>query len=402
MEWGIGGRPKAESRNLWSAIKDSTVIQSPLFKQGSLFSTSLLTLLLLVASPYSPVIFAQESESQRTVIHIQGNDQLQEALQKLESHTTLVIESGIYRGGWQLSNIEDLSIRAADETDPPVFKGGNTGWQFSRCPDLNLQNLHFEGQKYNGLNIDDGGQYDDPVTGIQLSRIEVRDVGPKGNFDGIKLSGLDRLKITKCKVSGWGGQAIDLVGCHDVLIQQCQIVGKQGFSQTTGIQCKGGCKDIQIEKSFFKNAGLRPINVGGSTDLKYFRPQDAKYEAKDITVSGNMIIGSPCACAFVGVDGAKFIGNRVNYPEKWIFRILQETTAEGFVPCRNVEVANNNFVFLRSNVRTEINIGPGTAAETFEFKGNNWFAEDQPGNSRPNLPVTETDATYGEDPREVR
>jgi hypothetical protein len=154
-----------------------------------------------------------------------------------------------------------------------------------------------------------------------------------------------------------------------------------------------------VEKCHFLNAGERPLNIGGSTGLAYFRPPGATFEAAGIVVRENIIEGSLCAAAFVGVDGVEFSGNTILFPEKWIFRILQETTAPGFVPCRNVRVAGNRIVFRRSQLRTDLNIGSNTAPETFVFAGNQWFAEDRPEASQPQLPVEEKDGIYGRDPR---
>ena len=203
------------------------------------------------------------------------------------------------------------------------------------------------------------------------------------------------LTIRNCTISGWGGQAIDFVGCRKSLITGCVFTGKPGFSQHTGPQFKGGCEDIVIEKCRFKDAGQRPIQAGGSTGMDYFRPPGAKYEARRITIRDNTIEGGMCAAAFTGVDGAEFAGNTVRHPEKWIFRILQETKAEGFPPCRNVVVSGNSFVFQRAKVREEINIGPDTAPETFRFENNRWLAEDKPAASAPKLPVAEKGGTYG-------
>ena len=106
-----------------------------------------------------------------------------------------------------------------------------------------------------------------------------------------------------------------------------------------------------------------------------------------------------CAAAFVGVDEAEFVGNTILYPEKWIFRILQETTADGFAPCRNMLVKNNKIVFRRAQVQTEINVGGGAESESFQFERNRWFAEDRPQASKPQLPSKEVDGIYGVDPR---
>lgn len=332
-------------------------------------------------------------------IIVRDDNALRAALRDLKPDATLKIAAGEYAGGHHVIGIEKLTIEALEAKTPPVFKGGKTGWQFSRCAGLTLKHLKIYGQTENGLNLDDGGQLDQPVTGITLDHIEVSDIGPKGNHDGIKCSGLDKLTIRDCAITGWGGQGIDFVGCHQSLITGCRFIGKEGFSATAGIQLKGGTSDVTVEKCHFTNAGERPINVGGSTGLAYFRPQGVKFEAARLIVRDNVIEGSQCAAAFVGVDGAEFSGNTILFPTKWIFRILQETREPDFVPCRNVLIKDNRITFLRSQVQTEINIGDGTAPETFRFERNRWSAKDKPQASKPKLPTEEKGGIYGHEPK---
>jgi len=339
------------------------------------------------------------SEGQTDVIIVRDADSLRKSLRSLKSGETLKVAAGNYPGGHYVDSVENLTVEALDPKNPPHFKGGVNAWHFSRCKNLTLRHLRISGQTDNGLNLDDGGLFDKPVTGISLESIEITDVGPTGNHDGIKCSGLDQLTIRDCSISGWGGQGIDMVGCHHALVSGCRLVGKPGFSATVGAQTKGGCSDITVEKCRFINAGERPLNIGGSTDLNLFRPSGAKYEAKRIFVRDNIIEGSSCAAAFVGVDGAEFIDNSILYPEKWIFRILQETKADGFAPCRNVLVKGNKIIFRRAQVQNEINIGEHTEAESFQFEQNRWFAEDRPEASRPKLPSAEKDGIHGIDPR---
>lgn len=344
-------------------------------------------LCLLIAGPLAAAVHEVKTPAGLTA-----------ALGKLESGDTLRIAPGDYPAGHHVGGIAGLTIEAADPSDPPHFKGGRQAWHFSRCPGLTLRHLRISGQSANGVNLDDGGDRENPVTRVLLEGIDVSDIGPNGNFDGIKCSGLADLVIRGCRISGWGGQAVDLVGCRRVLIEDCVFTGKPGFSQHAGAQFKGGCEDIVIGNCRFKDAGQRPIQAGGSTGMDYFRPPGAKYEARRITIRGNTIEGGMCATAFTGVDGAEFTGNTVRHPEKWIFRILQETDAEGFPPCRNVVVSGNTFTFTRAKVREEINIGPGTAPETFRFERNRWLAEDRPESSGPDLPVRESGGIHGVGP----
>lgn len=334
--------------------------------------------------------------TQAADLDIRDSSELHAALRMLKPGTVLRLAPGDYPGGHHVTGIDDLTLEALDPNQPPHFRGGASAFQFSRCQRLRLRHLKISGQSINGLNLDDGGQRTAPVKGITLEHLDISDIGPKGNHDAIKCSGLDELTIRDCTITGWGGQGIDFVGCHKSLITGCRFIGKPGYTASAAIQLKGGTSDVVVEKCHFKKAGERPVNVGGSTGLDFFRPPDAAYEGKDLTVQDCVIEGSLCAAAFVGVDGAVFTRNTILYPEKWIFRILQETTAPRFVPCRKVVITENRITFRRSQVQIEVNIGANTAPETFTFAKNHWLAEDRPDRSKPRLPVEESGAVYGE------
>lgn len=333
--------------------------------------------------------------AERTEVTVRNAAELRDALKGLRDETTLKLAATEYGGGYAVANVRDLRITALDPNKKPTFTGGNQAWHFSRCQGLQVSHLKISAQKFNGLNIDDGGDRKQRVKGITLQHLDVSDIGPVGNFDGIKCSGLEDLIIQDCRIHGWGGQGIDFVGCHRAQIRRCHLQGKAGFSASAGIQLKGGSADVVVEKCTFQSASARPLNIGGSTGLEFFRPSDAKAEASRIVVKNNHIEGSECAAAFVGVDGCEFSHNQIIKPQKWIFRILQETRAPGFVPCRNVTIHHNQIEFLRAQVRTEINIGDATAADTFVFHDNHWIASDRPQDSRPHLPAEETNGRYG-------
>jgi hypothetical protein len=349
----------------------------------------ILCLLLLLPFPLGAI----------TIHDIRSDEDLARALARLKPHSILKIRPGSYRGGWSVRGVDHLTVEGTDPDNPPHFRGGSQAWHFSRCSHLTLRHLRTSGHQHNGINIDDGGELENPARHIRLEHLTVTDVGPRGNTDAIKCSGIDDLQIKNCTIAGWGGQAIDFVGCHNALIAHCTITGKDGYSQTTGPQFKGGSSDIVIEDCMLVDAGMRPIQAGGSTGMPYFRPPGAKYEARDITIRRNTIIGGMCAVAFTGVDGAEFSRNTIIRPDKWVLRILQETTAPGFPPCRNVEFHHNIIVFQRAKVRGVANIGSNTAAGTFRFRHNLWFASDNPERSRPSLPAPESDGFYGIDPK---
>lgn len=337
-------------------------------------------------------------------ITVRDDAGLREALKRLAPGVVVRIAPGVYQPGLVVSGArgtadKPIVIEAMDADNPPVFIGGSQAWHLSDVSRLTLRGLVCRGQQHNGINVDDGGSYETPSQHVVLEKLHVEDTGPHGNFDAIKCSGVDHLKILDCRISGWGGQAIDFVGCHHAEIARCVITGKPGYSQHTGPQFKGGASDVWMHHCRLENAGLRPVQIGGSTGLEYFRPKDAAYEARNIRVEDNLILGGQCAVAFTGADQCVFARNTIVNPEKWILRILQENPDKRFVRCGDHTFSNNLVVFERGRVATIANIGPDTRAESFRFRGNHWFASDAPPRSTPDLPSPEEDGVHGVDPK---
>jgi hypothetical protein len=324
---------------------------------------------------------------------VKDSAQLRAAVAKAQPGSVITLQAGTYEPGLRVVGLAGTQRRPiVIEGDDAVFRGGSCAIHLVECRYVTLRRLTVEGCSGNGINIDDGGSTDTPSHHIVLEGITVLDTGPKGNHDGIKLSGVEDFVVRGCRIAGWGGSAIDMVGCHRGVVDDCTFEGKQGFSQSNGVQMKGGSRKILVHGCFFRNAGQRSINLGGSTGLKYFRPQDARFEAEEVTVAGNRFTGSDAFIAFVNASGARVHHNTMHAPNKWVLRILQETTNERFPPCRE-GVFEHNLIVCDHRVRTAVNVGPGTAPKTFVFRGNAWF-----GAAPPRLPAEETGGVYGIDP----
>jgi hypothetical protein len=330
---------------------------------------------------------------------VANDDELRAALAKLRPGDELVIRAGRYRGGISLAGLAAppsgmTLIRGEDPKDPPVFEGGGAGWHLSDCNGITLRFLVVRGATGNGINIDDAGSFETPARGITVEDVTVADTGPRGNCDALKMSGVERFVVRNCRFEGWGGSAIDMVGCRDGRVTDCRFTGKDGFDQSSGVQMKGGTEDVLVQCSFFDRAGERAINLGGSTGLQYFRPKPGEFEARRITVAGNRFVGSTAPVAFVNADASRFVRNTILHPAKWVLRILQEQRAEGFLPCRGCAF-EENLVVLDGRVTTHVNAGPGTEPATFTFRRNAWCGE----TARPALPSPEEDGVHGVDPK---
>ncbi len=284
--------------------------------------------------------------------------------------------------------------------------GESEGLHLVRPRWVMLRKLTVRGAADNGINVDDGDRRDDPDAArfVAFRDLVIEDIGPAGNRDCLKLSGLDDFEVLDSvfRRCGDGGSGVDMVGCHDGAIRgnRFEDLG------ASGVQAKGGTARVRIANNRFIDAGARPINMGGSTGFEYFRPPlDAaapQAEAREIVAASNLIVGGQTAATFVGCVGCAFAHNTVIEPGRWLLRVLQETTDGGgfaFEPARDGWVTGNVFVFRRDAVRTAVNVGPDTAPETFRFTHNLFYAVDDPTASAPALPVAAVGSITGRDPQ---
>lgn len=339
-------------------------------------------------------------------VRVHDDGELRAALADLRAGDTVLLAPGTYRGGHMVTDAigeptSPIVLAGADPDSAPVIEGGTEALHLTRPRHVTLRNLVVRGQSGNGINVDEGGPGAGVAEHVTVESVLFERIGPTGNHDALKLSGLTDFVVTRCTFEGWGGSAIDMVGCRRGRIEGCTLRGLEGCSQQSGVQAKGGTSDVTIRRCRFEGAGARAVNLGGSTGLTYFRPQDAAFEARNLTVEGCWFRDSDAMVAFVGVDGAVVRRNTFHRPRRWLLRILQETTAPRFVPCREGRFEHNVVVFRTSELHRFVNVGPNTLPRTFSFTGNAWFALDatRPADHVPALPTPETGGLHGIDPR---
>lgn len=346
----------------------------------------------------------------QTKIIVRTDREIKTALSNAKPGHTIEIASGEYAGGLYAQNLfgeakRPIVLRAQDAKQPPVFRGGNTGLQISRARHIELSDLRFVGGRYNGVNVDDGGDYDKSTSAqhIVLRNIQVSEVTQSGNHDGIKLSGLRDFLVEDCKLSRWGGSGVDMVGCHRGAIVGCTF--QNGGSN--GVQIKGGSSDVAVRDCRFDEGGARGVNIGGTTGLEFFRPRvttmppNGRHEAKRIVVENCTFVRAEAPFAFVGSVDCIARQNTIYRPLAWAVRILQENRNPGFLMCRDGLMQRNLIVFRAGDGWRSggFNNSEGPLLDTFRFEQNWWYCEDEPAKSKPRLPVMETKAVHGRDPR---
>ena len=184
-------------------------------------------------------LLAQGAAANGGTVRVSDGGALRAALAKATPGTTIAIAPGDYRGYFSARELHGkpdapITIEAADPKRPPVFRGGSECIHMSNVSHVVLRNLVLVGARVNGLNIDDGGTITRPSHHLVLEGLKVRDVGPRGNRDGIKLSGVDDFLVVNCTVERWGsgGSGVDMVGCHRGLFADCRLESTPGRGTT--------------------------------------------------------------------------------------------------------------------------------------------------------------------------
>jgi hypothetical protein len=116
-------------------------------------------------------------------VHVSSRDELQRAIREARPATKILIAPGNYDGGLSFEGVvgtpgKPIVVSAADPDKPPVFRGGGSGFHFSKAAQVELHSLVLEGARGNGLNMDDGGAAQHPSHHIVLKNLVIRDVDP--------------------------------------------------------------------------------------------------------------------------------------------------------------------------------------------------------------------------------
>lgn len=337
-------------------------------------------------------------------VRVVNDDQLRKAITAAIPGDDIVLLPGVYRGGIGATLVGrpdgPIRLRAHLPDLPPIIRGGHEGLKLSSCHHLILQDLIFEGAAENGVNIDDGGRIGSPATHIQLTRVVIREAGRQGNQDGLKMSGVDHFLLQECRFEGCGaqGQQVDLVGCHQGKVVDCVFDGQD--RAPLGFQAKGGSSDIVVENCRFFGIVERGLQIGGTTGKTLFRPAFDGVEARNVLVTRCCFSGIESPITFVNSDSSLVEESIFDSPTNWFIRILQESNGSEYPPCRQGTIRKNVFVWNSRELVAPINVGAGTAAETFRFSDNSWYCEDRPLRSHPSgMPSIEINGIYGVNPQ---
>ncbi|MCD6365377.1 MAG: right-handed parallel beta-helix repeat-containing protein, partial [Planctomycetes bacterium] len=314
----------------------------------------------------------------------------------------VLLAPGTYTDHVGVSNLTGVTIRSADPNNQAIIDGSthNDAMRLQSPVRVTIADLIITGAGDNGLHIDAAAG--PSAQDVTIRNVTVLDTNPDGNHDAIKLSGVYGFHVDGVYVNTWGGSAIDMVGCHNGLIEN-SLFDNTGCDELsgTGVRPKGGSTHITIRANRLINANERPLSFGGSTGLQWFDPQPpGDVEADYITAEGNVLISPKAGICYINIDDHVVARKNVLYrPNRWVMRIQKENTNPGFVDTQKGSFIDNIVLWEEGDIHLFVGSSAGTMPETFTFAGNQWYNMTEPSNSTPDLPAAETGGTYGIDPQ---
>lgn len=292
-----------------------------------------------------------------------------------------------------------IVIRGVDAEHPGLIVADREGLRLNRPRHVLIQDVIVTGAKLNGIVIDfprvttvpgesESVQESDLLDGVwwradvTLRNVTVERTGPTGQRQAVRLAGVSNIEIEQCRIEGWGGAAIEMVGCREVTVQSCRFNGLEGFSQMGGIVMRAGTREVVIERNRFDNAGEFVVAMGGVSDRPHFRPPvrpdepGPRFEAIEIAVSECVFVGGGCTVVFANADGCSFRSNTVVRPKSFVMNLRADQRDKPFAPSQRHVFSSNLIVWEPGDLQKFALVMPGVVGERFIMEQNLWWSKE--------------------------
>ena len=218
---------------------------------------------------------------------------------------------------------------------------------------------------------------------VLIENVSISKVGPRGQRHGIYIRGFADVRMTDVRVEGWGGSAIELVACEDVMLARCNFHGLEDHSQYCGVRARGGCDRISISDTQFFDAGDIAVSLGGRSSPEEFLPPMASNapngsvpEVRRATLDQCVIVGSLCAIAYIHATDCVVRGTTIVRPRRCTFALLNESPDVRVAPTKDNIFGGNLIVWQAGDLKHLAEVGDGVDANAFVLERNLWWSND--------------------------
>ena len=280
-----------------------------------------------------------------------------------------------------------ITIRSVAPHAPAVIVAEQEGIRLVQPRFVVIENVRIRGATLCGLNVEGRGEGN--VAGEPWpSNLIVRDVviervGPQGNRHGIRLSSLNRVDIERCRVEGWGGAAVEIVGCHDVTVTQSQFKGLPDHGQQCGIQMRAGSSNTRVEECRFEDAGTYAVLFGGRSQVEEFCPpiseaatNGSSFEARSANVERSLIIGASHAVGFFACSECLVRNCTIIRPRGSVLVIGHDHPDPRMGSARRSIFGANLVLWKPGDLQSLSIVDPAVNVDSFVIEPNLWWSPD--------------------------
>jgi hypothetical protein len=289
-----------------------------------------------------------------------------------------------------------IVIRSADPDEPAVIDGWHQGIRLVRPRYVKIENVIITGASVYGIAIDAQETMFAVADGelnrqlwdchVKLENVVIRNTGPVGQRHALSCLGVDHVEIDKCRFEGWGGAAIELYGCRNIVVTDCLFRGLPDYSQKFGIRMRAGSSLVLIDRCTFENAGTRVISIGGVTHPDQFIPPlpadapESGYEASRVRVRRNRIIGGDVIVTFDHCGQSTVRNNTIVQPRICVLSLLdtppQSQTATPLASTHNATFAYNIVTWGPGGLTRFAHESATVAHEGINLESNLWWSSE--------------------------
>ncbi len=331
---------------------------------------------------------------------VRPGDHWSDLADRLQPGDQIILMPGRHRPGQfdDLRGTEDrpITIRGLNDRHPSTIEAGRQGIRLRRCDHIVIRDLTITGASISVIEfIDDTPDHagQPPQLGnITIRRVNVLDTGPSGRRHGIRLQGLRNISIEQTRIEGWGGSAIAVIGCRNVTVTDCTMIGREGFGQLYGVQARAGTQSIRIERNTIRDAGIAAIALGNSALSEEFQPAlpepdaepengkssglpETHHEVSGVSVRHNLIQGGECAIAFINTSRAIVRNNTILNPTEWVYVISDDPEDPRLEPNAHNQFGSNLITWPAGSLRELTAAGSGATVRGLTVEENLWWAE---------------------------
>jgi hypothetical protein len=284
---------------------------------------------------------------------------------------------------------QPIIIRSVDPEHIAVIKADLYGIRMRNPKHVELRDLTIASAKINGITIEGRPKGGDGTAGdsgyVRMRNVSVVNTGPQGLRHAIDIEHVNNVTIENCRISGWAGSGIEIVGSTNVSLRDVRFSAKENFTQLSGVRIRAGSERVFIDRCTFVDAGDQGVCIGAKSELNEFRtapPDDAAegtlFEAAHVQVTRCIFVRGQSAVAFINCRNASVRNCTIVRPQRAVFSIRNEQDDARFSGTRQSSIGSNLIAWKPGDIEMLTHLAGGADVSGISLEQNLWWSTDLP------------------------